>query len=105
VTDTCILRKKLSAVCKNLVKAWKDAKPGRTLFPHEFLYKVVLSGDLEQYYEIDPKDSWIVAARQEKYPHCRSREWEDSTTGNIFASYVIKNELKAKVLSRVVSNI
>jgi deoxyhypusine synthase len=27
----------------------------RTVFPHEFLYKTVLSGDLKQYYEIDPR--------------------------------------------------
>jgi deoxyhypusine synthase len=37
-------------------------------FPHEFLYKVVLSGDLEQYYEIDPKDSWIIAAAKKTSP-------------------------------------
>ena len=60
-------------------------------------YQVVLSGELEQYYEIDPKNSWIVAAAQKNIPIVVPG-WEDSTTGNIFASYVIKNELKASTV-------
>jgi deoxyhypusine synthase len=27
------------------------------IFPHEFMYKMLLSGVLEEYYEIDLKDS------------------------------------------------
>src|SRR5258708_6915123 len=53
--------------------------------------------DLEEYYEIDPKDSWIVAAAKKNIPIVVPG-WEDSTTGNIFASYVIKNELKASTV-------
>src|SRR5690606_250104 len=67
---------------------------GERYFPHEFLYKVVLSGVLEQHYEIDPKNSWILAAADKNIPIIVPG-WEDSTTGNIFASYVIKGELKA----------
>jgi deoxyhypusine synthase len=47
-----------------------------------------LSGVLEEYYEIDLKDSWMYAAAEKK--HQLSVGWEDSTMGNIFASYVIK---------------
>ena len=55
------------------------------------------SGVLEQYYEIDPKDSWIVAAAEKNLPIvCPG--WEDSTTGNIFASNVIKGNLKASTV-------
>jgi deoxyhypusine synthase len=62
------------------------------IFPHEFLYQVINSGVLEQYYEIDPKDSWMVAAAEKNLPIiCPG--WEDSTTGNIFASNVIKGNL------------
>lgn len=46
----------------------KAEEKGERYFPHEFLYQVVLSGNLEQYYEIDPKDSWIIAAAQ-KYSY------------------------------------
>src|ERR1700729_1185108 len=96
VTDTCIPEEEaFRRLQKHLVKQWKDAEAkGKRYFPHEFLYKVVLSGDLKPYYEIDPKDSWIVAAAQKNIPIVVPG-WEDSTTGNIFASYVIKNELKA----------
>src|ERR1043166_9449998 len=91
VTDTCIPEEEaFRRLQKHLVKVWKEAEAkGERCFPHEFLYKVVLSGDLEQYYEIDPKDSWIVAAAKKNIPIVVPG-WEDSTTGNIFASYVIK---------------
>jgi deoxyhypusine synthase len=40
-----------------------------------------LSGVLEEYYEIDLKDSWMYAAAEKK--HQLSVGWEDSTMGNI----------------------
>lgn len=99
VTDTCIPEEEaFRRLQKHLEKAWKDAEAkGERYFPHEFLYQVVLSGDLQQYYEIDPKDSWIVAAAEKNIPIVVPG-WEDSTTGNIFASYVIKGELKASTV-------
>ncbi|MEO5563631.1 MAG: deoxyhypusine synthase family protein, partial [Chitinophagaceae bacterium] len=99
VTDTCIPEEEaFRRLQKHLVKQWKDAETnGERYFPHEFLYKTVLSGDLKQYYEIDAKDSWIVAAAEKNIPIVVPG-WEDSTTGNIFASYVIKEELKASTV-------
>ena len=99
VTDTCIPEEEaFRRLQKHLVKVWKDAESkSERYFPHEFLYKVILSGDLEQYYEIEPKDSWIIAAAKKNIPIVVPG-WEDSTTGNIFASYVIKNELKASTV-------
>jgi deoxyhypusine synthase len=96
VTDTCIPEEEaFRRLQKHLHRQWKEAEEkGERYFPHEFLYKTVLSGDLQQYYEIDPKDSWIVAAAERNLPIVVPG-WEDSTTGNIFASYVIKGELKA----------
>jgi deoxyhypusine synthase len=68
---------------------------GERYLPHEFMYKMLLSGVLEEYYEIDLKDSWMYAA--EKLPIiCPG--WEDSTMGNIFASYVIKGDLKVSTM-------
>src|SRR6201985_980046 len=99
VTDTCIPEEEaFRRLQKHLVKQWKDAEAkGERYFPHEFLYKTVLSGDLDQYFEIDRKDRWIVAAAKKNIPIVVPG-WEDSTTGNIFASYVIKNELKASTV-------
>ena len=66
VTDTCIPEEEaFRRLQSHLEKVWKDAEAkGERYFPHEFLYKVVLSGDLEHYYEIDPKNSWILAAAE-----------------------------------------
>ena len=59
---------------------------------------MLLSGVLEEYYEIDLKDSWMYAAAEKNLPIiCPG--WEDSTMGNIFASYVLKSEnLKASTM-------
>ncbi|MBP9745913.1 MAG: deoxyhypusine synthase family protein, partial [Saprospiraceae bacterium] len=96
VTDTCIPEEEaFRRLQKHLYAQWvKAEQSGQSFLPHEYLYKIILAGELEQYYEIDPKDSWLVAAAQKNLPIvCPG--WEDSTTGNIFASYVIKNELKS----------
>ena len=89
VTDTCIPEEEaFRRLQKHLEDVWHAAEEkGERYFPHEFLYQVVNSGVLEQYYEIDPKDSWIVAAAEKNLPIvCPG--WEDSTTGNIFTSNV-----------------
>jgi deoxyhypusine synthase len=50
---------------KHIYKIWKDADDkGERYFPHEFMYKMLLSGVLEEYYEIDLKDSWMYAAEK-----------------------------------------
>ena len=72
---------------------WKDAElNGERFFPHEFMYKLLISGVLEEYYEIDPADSWMLAAAEKNIPIVVPG-WEDSTMGNIFASYCLKGEL------------
>ncbi|HWB64461.1 MAG TPA: deoxyhypusine synthase family protein [Chitinophagales bacterium] len=95
VTDTCIPEEEaFRRLQKHIHKLWKEAdEKGERYFPHEFMYKLLLSGELEQYYEIDPKDSWMLAAAQKNLPIVVPG-WEDSTMGNIFASYGIKGEIK-----------
>ena len=58
---------------------------------------MILSGVLKQYYEIDPKNSWMIAAAEKNLPIIVPG-WEDSTMGNIFASYCIKGDLKASTM-------
>jgi hypothetical protein len=58
---------------------------------------MINSGDLKQYYEIDPKNSWMIAAAERNMPMV-VLGWEDSTMGNIFASYVLTGELKASTM-------
>jgi deoxyhypusine synthase len=99
VTDTCIPEEEaFRRLQEHIFKIWKDAEDkGERLFPHEFMYRMLLSGVLEQYYEIDPKNSWMLAAAEKSLPIVVPG-WEDSTMGNIFASYCLKGELKASTM-------
>lgn len=99
VTDTCIPEEEaFRRLQAHIFKIWKAAEEnGERYFPHEFMYKLLLSGVLEEYYEIDPKNSWMLAAAEKNLPIVVPG-WEDSTMGNIFASYCIKGELKASTM-------
>lgn len=94
VTDTCIPEeeafRRLEAA---LVDEWSAMEAeGRRHFPHEVLYRILRSGRLEEYYQIDPKDSWLVAAAERDLPIV-TPGWEDSTTGNIFAAHVLSGDI------------
>lgn len=99
VTDTCIPEEEaFRRLQKHIFKIWKDAENnGERFFPHEFMFKLLKSGVLEQYYEIDPKNSWMLAAAEKNLPIIVPG-WEDSTMGNIFASYCMKGELKPSTM-------
>ncbi len=91
VTDTCIPEEEaFRKIQHNIVKIWKDAEAkGERYFPHEYMYKLLNSGVMKDDYEIDPKNSWMIAAAEKNLPIVVPG-WEDSTMGNIFASYIIK---------------
>ncbi|WP_313807463.1 deoxyhypusine synthase family protein [Flavobacterium sp.] len=99
VTDTCIPEEEaFRRLQQHLFDIWNNAdSKGERYFPHEFMYQMINSGVLKQYYEIDPKDSWMVAAAEKNIPIVVPG-WEDSTMGNIFASYCIKGEFKATTM-------
>ena len=99
VTDTCIPEEEaFRRLQKHIHEIWlKAEKSGERYLPHEYMYKMLLSGVLEQYYEIDPKNSWMLAAAEKNLPIIVPG-WEDSTMGNIFASYVMKGELQASTM-------
>ena len=95
VTDTCIPEHEaFRRLEKHLVDLWQRAEAaGERRFPHEFFYEALRSGVLEQYYEIDPADSWMVAAAEKNLPIIVPG-WEDSTLGNIFAAHCIAGDVK-----------
>lgn len=99
VTDTCIPEEEaFRRLQGHIFKIWKEAEEnGERYFPHEFMYKMLNSGVLEQYYEIDPVNSWMLAAAEKNLPIIVPG-WEDSTMGNIFASYCMKGELKPSTM-------
>ena len=80
VTDTCIPEEEaFRRLQKHIFKIWKDAEENNLrYFPHEFMYKLLLSGVLEEHYEIDIKDSWMYAAAEKNLPMVVPG-WEDST--------------------------
>jgi deoxyhypusine synthase len=95
VTDTCIpemeaMRRLETAVLEEWVAA---DQAGERYFPHEFFYRVLRSGKLEQYYQIDPKNSWMLAACEANLP-IFVPGWEDSTLGNMFTGHVISGDVK-----------
>lgn len=94
VTDTCIPEEEaLRKIEKKVLKLWQKAdKEGKSYFPYEFMYQLIRSGELEGEYQIDPKNSWILAACEKNLP-IFSPGWEDSTLGNIFVSNVIKKNV------------
>lgn len=95
VTDTCIPEEEAIRRIEHVIlEEWQRAdQAGERYFPHEFLYRILLSGRLEKDYEIDPKDSWLLAAAQKNLP-IFVPGWEDSTTGNIYASHCLKGNVK-----------
>lgn len=99
VTDTCIPEEEaFRKLQKHLLSHWKKAATNKErFFPHEYMYKMLLSGELEQYYEIDPKNSWMLAAAEKNIPIVVPG-WEDSTIGNIFASYCLTGELETSLV-------
>lgn len=95
VTDTCIpegeaMRRIESAVLKH----WMDKdKAGKRLFPHEFMYEILRDGSISQYYQIDPKHSWMIAAAEKNLPMFVPG-WEDSTLGNMYSGHCISGDVK-----------
>ena len=94
VTDTCIPEMEaMRRIEDHLYKVWKDADDeGERYFPYEYFYKILLSGELKDKYQIDPKHSWLLAAAEKNLPIIVPG-WEDSTCGNFFASYSIQGDM------------
>jgi len=94
VTDTCIPEEEAMRRLEGaLLNEWLSAdKGGESYFPHEFLYKLIRSDALKEHYQIDPKDSWLVAAAEKNLPIIVPG-WEDSTTGNMYAAHNITGEI------------
>ena len=94
VTDTCIPEEEAMRRLESKIRPrWHvAAEVGEGKFPHEFLFESLMSGELEEFYQIDPADSWMLAAAQKNLPMFVPG-WEDSTMGNMFASEIVLGNL------------
>jgi len=90
VTDTCIPEEEaIRRIEKVVIDEWMTAaKKKEHFFPHEFLFKILRECRLKKFYEIDPAESWMMAAAQQNLP-LFVPGWEDSTLGNIYAARCI----------------
>lgn len=95
VTDTCIPEMEAMRRIENVIlEEWMKADAaGERYFPHEFFYKILLSGKLDASFQIDPKNSWLLEAAKKNLPIIVPG-WEDSTLGNMYAGHVISGDVK-----------
>lgn len=94
VTDTCIPEEEaMRRIEKSVVNLWREAsEKGESYFPHQFFYRLLREGTLAESYQVDPKDSWLMAAAENDLP-IFTPGWEDSTLGNIFAAHCISGSV------------
>jgi deoxyhypusine synthase len=95
VTDTCIPEMEAMRRIEDVIfEEWVAAdQAGERFFPHEFIYKMLRSGKLKNSFQIDPKNSWMIAACEKNLPIIVPG-WEDSTLGNMYSAAVIADEVK-----------
>jgi deoxyhypusine synthase len=98
VTDTSIPEDEaFRAVEKYIVPMWKKAtQTGERRFWHEYFYELILAID-PRLYEGNPDDCWLLAAARAGLPIVVPGH-EDSTFGNIFASYVKNGECSPSIV-------
>ncbi|MCC6908631.1 MAG: deoxyhypusine synthase family protein [Phycisphaerales bacterium] len=97
VTDTCIPATAITLIEEAMFEQWESAERSSQeirWFPHEPLYRLLRSGTLARHYQIDPKNSWLVAAAEANLPLIVPG-WEDSTLGNSYAAKLLAGELRS----------
>jgi deoxyhypusine synthase len=95
VTDTCIPEEEaMRRIERLMLDLWKKASAeGKRYFPYEYMYQLIDSGVLQEFYQIDPKDAWLLAACEKKLP-VFVPGWEDSTLGNVFVAAALRGDVK-----------
>ncbi len=95
VTDTCIPEEEaMRRIERHMLKLWGAAsEKGERYFPYEYMYQLIESGLIDESFQIDAKDSWMIAACQKKLP-IFVPGWEDSTLGNVFVAAAIRGDVQ-----------
>jgi deoxyhypusine synthase len=96
VTDTCIPEEEAMRKIEEVLNGyWRSAEAaGERHLPHEYYYRMLRDGALADEYQVDPRDSWLVAAAEADLP-LFVPGWEDSTTGNMAVACKLKGKLKS----------
>ncbi|MGK5094349.1 deoxyhypusine synthase family protein [Deltaproteobacteria bacterium TL4] len=97
VTDTCIPEDEaIGLIEKFWVSEWYAAQ--KPALPHEYLYRMLDHSYDKLPKQIDPMDSWLVAAWQKRLP-LFVPGWEDSTLGNKFAALCFQGKMHPQMMS------
>lgn len=88
ITDTFLPEDESVRIMEpHLVKMWQDAeKKGERFFPHEYFRRLLSEKLIDADPRGNPENSWVYAAYEKNIPIVVPG-FEDSTMGNIFASY------------------
>ncbi len=99
VTDTCIPEEEaMRRVERRVLDLWKKASAeGMRFFPYQYMYQLLRSGVLDEFHQIDPKDSWVIAACERNLP-IFVPGWEDSTLGNVFVAATLRGDITHQCL-------
>lgn len=104
VTDIAIPEEYAIRKLEKLILAeWQDAlKEGKPKFPQEYIFNLFKKEKLQPLAERPLEDSWVYACLRKNVP-IFVPGWEDSTLGNIFASYCTEvNPRSTKLKTSVV---
>jgi deoxyhypusine synthase len=95
VTDTCIPEDEAMRKIEALINIeWSNAdKKGESHPPHYYFWQLLKNPEFQKGYQIDPKDSWMIAAMEKNLP-IFTPGWEDSTLGNMYAAANIDGRIK-----------
>ena len=89
----------------HLLKFWQEAeKKGERYFPHEYFWQLFAKKLIAPDKFANPNDCWAYAAWQKQVPIVIPG-FEDSTMGNIFASYVYNGPHKKSGDTRISGSI
>lgn len=95
VTDTCIPETVIRHIEGKLLDYWTEAgERGESHFAHEYFFRLIKEGVLEEVRHIPREHSWVWAAYDMKIP-IYTPGYEDSTLGNIFAARVMEGVVKS----------
>ncbi len=95
ITDTFLPEDESVRIMEpHLCKMWKDAEAkGQRFFPHEFFRRLFSENLIKPDPMANPEDCWAYAAYQKNIPIVIPG-FEDSTMGNIFASYTYNGKYR-----------
>ncbi len=102
ITDTFLPEDESVRIMEpHLLKMWKEAeKQGKSYFPHEYFRRLFSENLIKPDPKANPDDCWAYAAYKKNIPIVIPG-FEDSTMGNIFASYTYGGKHKKKGIPTV----